>query len=219
MKNKNNSAVVVILVAALAVIAVIGWAIVLKMIGANNQSKSRVDEDTTTVQVGTDNTQENDEEEKSSEATSEENSEDSKSSEDEPESDTDYSDIIGGWESEAYYEFREDGTYGWYKSSEDLSDNYYSGTITVLRGYEACDHLDITLDRVLTVFNNSNGEVGIDDIYCITCTPTYLVSGGVDKSDTLNGVSYDLLFVVVGDKYAQGLNVGNGDSYYFTKIK
>lgn len=184
MKNKKNSAVVVILVAALAVIAVIGWAIVLKMIGANNQSKSRVDEDTTTVQVG-----------------------------------TDYSDIIGGWESEAYYEFREDGTYGWYKSSEDLSDNYYSGTITVLRGYEACDHLDITLDRVLTVFNNSNGEVGIDDIYCITCTPTYLVSGGVDKSDTLNGVSYDLLFVVVGDKYAQGLNVGNGDSYYFTKIK
>ena len=69
------------------------------------------------------------------------------------------SDIYGGWESQAYYEFREDGTYGWYKSSDDLSDNYYSGTITVLRGYDACEHLDISFEKVLTVMNNSEGTV------------------------------------------------------------
>ena len=129
------------------------------------------------------------------------------------------SDIYGGWESQAYYEFREDGTYGWYKSSDDLSDNYYSGTITVLRGYDACEHLDISFEKVLTVMNNSEGTVGLNDIYCITCKPTYLVSGGVDKSDTLDGRQYDLLFVVTGENSAQGMNTGNGDSYYFTKIK
>lgn len=131
----------------------------------------------------------------------------------------DISAIYGGWESESYYEFREDGTYGWYKSSEDLSDNYYSGDISVLRGMEACDHLGITIDKMLTVVANSKGTVGPDDIYCITCTPTYLVSAGVDKSDTLVGISYDLLFVVTGEDSAQATNMGNYDTYYFTKIK
>ena len=129
------------------------------------------------------------------------------------------SDIYGGWESQAYYEFREDGTYGWYKSSDDLSDNYYSGTISVLRGYEACEYLDIPFENVLTVMNNSEGTVGLNDIYCITCKPTYLVSGGVDKSDTLEDFQYDLLFIITGENSAQGMNTGTGDSYYFTKIK
>jgi hypothetical protein len=131
----------------------------------------------------------------------------------------DISDIYGGWESESYYEFREDGTYGWYKSSEDMSDNYYSGSISVLKGYEACEHLGITMDKVLTVVANSEGTVGLDDIYCITCSPTYLVSNGIDKSDTLGGNSYDLLFVVTGEKSAQATNMGNYDTYFFTKIK
>lgn len=131
----------------------------------------------------------------------------------------DISAIYGGWESKSYYEFREDGTYGWYKSSEDMSDNYYSGSISVLKGYEACEHLGITMDKVLTVVANSEGTVGLDDIYCITCSPTYLVSNGVDKSDTLGGNSYDLLFVVTGEKSAQATNMGNYDTYFFTKIK
>ena len=132
---------------------------------------------------------------------------------------TDISDIYGGWESEAYYEFREDGTYGWYKNSENLNDNYYSGTYTVIKGYEACEHLGISLEKILTVVINSKGDVSPTDIYCITCSPTYLISGGVDKTDTLSGISYDLLFIVVGEKNAQGMLVSNGDTYYFTKIK
>ena len=118
-----------------------------------------------------------------------------------------------------YYGVREDGTYGWYKSSENMSDNYYSGSISVLKGYEACEHLGITMDKVLTVVANSEGTVGLDDIYCITCSPTYLVSNGIDKSDTLGGNSYDLLFVVTGEKSAQATNMGNYDTYFFTKIK
>ncbi|SDB13399.1 hypothetical protein [Butyrivibrio sp. INlla16] len=131
----------------------------------------------------------------------------------------DISGVIGGWESKAYYEFREDGTYGWYKSSQDLNDNYYSGTYSVIRGYEACEHLGITFDKIITVIVNSEGQITLDDIYCITCSPTYLVSGGVDKSDTLNGMSYEMLFVVTGEKSAQGKLISNYDTYYFTKIK
>ena len=131
----------------------------------------------------------------------------------------DISPVYGGWESESYYEFREDGTYGWYKSSNDLSDNYYSGTYTVIKGYDACEHLGISFDKILDVMINSEGQVLLNDIYCITCTPTYLVSGGVDKSDTLSGISYDMLFVVTGEKSAQGMLVSNYDTYYFTKIK
>ena len=66
---------------------------------------------------------------------------------------------------------------------------------------------------------NSQGQVTLDDIYCITCSPTYLVSSGVDKSDTPGGLSYDMLFVVTGEKSAQDMLTTNYDTYYFTKIK
>ena len=131
----------------------------------------------------------------------------------------DFSAIYGGWESAAYYEFREDGTYGWYKDSQDLTNNYYEGTYTVLRGADACEHLDIPFENVVVVMSNSSGAVDMSDIYCITCYPTYLISGGIDKSDTLKGGHYDLLFVVTGENSAQGKNMSNMDSYYFTKIK
>ncbi|MBO4457874.1 MAG: hypothetical protein J5802_09150 [Butyrivibrio sp.] len=137
---------------------------------------------------------------------------------DEADESQDFSAIYGGWESESYYVFNKDGTYGWYKSSEDLEDNYYSGNVEVLRGLEACDNLGISPEKALGAFEFPE-DVGIEDVYSIHCMPTYLISGGVDKSDTLQGGSYDLLFVVIDDKHAQGFNMNSADLYFFTKIE
>ena len=188
-KEKNYVGIVLAILAGIVVLAIIGVAVMFSLF--KNVQKTTVG----TVEA-------------SSEATAPEKGSSS----------DDFSAIYGGWESESYFEFREDGTFGWYKSSEDLQDNYYSGDMTVLRGMEACDELGITLDRVLLAMNFSDGEVGLEDIYCITCNPTYLISGGVDKSDKLSG-EMKLLFVLVKDDYAQALNMASMDSYYLTKIK
>lgn len=213
MNNKRNNWIVPVVVIAVVAIVITSWIVTFRIIKHKAEEAAlAAAEDLYQGLTG--------EEFDLDEYTSQEESNDDTEENATEEIDAvDISAIYGGWESESYYEFREDGTYGWYKSSEDMSDNYYSGSISVLKGYEACEHLGITMDKVLTVVANSEGTVGLDDIYCITCSPTYLVSNGVDKSDTLGGLSYDLLFVVTGEKSAQATNMGNYDTYYFTKIK
>ena len=54
---------------------------------------------------------------------------------------------MGGWESSAsegsYYVFNNDNTYYWYKSSSDLNDNYYKGSMEILHGTEAMKELGL----------------------------------------------------------------------------
>ena len=130
--------------------------------------------------------------------------------------------IMGGWESSAsegsYYVFNNDNTYYWYKSSSDLNDNYYKGNMEILHGTEAMKELGITLDQVMTVMSNSKNTVGIDNIYCIKLKPTYLISGGVDKTNTLTDeFNMKLLFVYVDENNAQAHNYTTNDTYYLVK--
>lgn len=130
--------------------------------------------------------------------------------------------VIGGWltESGTYYKFDKNNTYHWYKDKEDLEDNYYKGTLKILQGKEALEDLDITYDKVLHVIISSKGQVTIDDIYSLNLTPTYLISSGIDKTDTLTSeFVMKLLFVNVNDEVAQGYNFNTGDTYYFTRVE
>ncbi len=129
--------------------------------------------------------------------------------------------ICGGWESSAeggsYYVFNKDKTFYWYKSATDLNDNYYSGTITVLKGYEAIRDLGLREAGLLELIVLSKGQVTSSDIYSLSLTPTYLVSDGIDKSDTLEDVVLKLLFIYIDESNAQGYNLNTGDTYYFIK--
>lgn len=130
--------------------------------------------------------------------------------------------ILGGWESSAsggsYYVFNNDNTYYWYESSSNLNDNYYKGNMEILHGTDAMDELGITLEQVTTVMSNSNYKVRINNIYCIKLNPTYLISGGVDKTNTLTDkFNMKLLFVYVDENNAQAYNYTTNDTYYLVK--
>ena len=56
------------------------------------------------------------------------------------------------------------------------------------------------------------------NIYCIKLNPTYLISGGVDKTNTLTDkFNMKLLFVYVDENNAQAYNYTTNDTYYLVK--
>ncbi len=137
--------------------------------------------------------------------------------------DNNIEDILGGWESSdiggSYYVFENDYTYYWYKSSNNLTDNYYKGNMEVLRGAEALDYLEISYDKVIDMIASSNGTVLTNDIYAINLSPTYLISGGVDKTSTItDAFNMKMLFIHIDDNTAQAHNYTTGDTYYFNKL-
>lgn len=135
-----------------------------------------------------------------------------------------FKDIRGGWNSTSvggsYWVFDKDDNFYWYKSSDDLEDNYYKGKMTkIYKGQDAADDLGITEDKIKTVLKNSKGKVTIDNIYAFHLKPTYLISGGVDKSSTLKDSSeMKMLFVYIDENSAQAMNINSGDTYYLTKL-
>lgn len=133
-----------------------------------------------------------------------------------------FSDIRGGWDSEnsggSYYVFNSDDTYYWYKSSDDLDDNYYKGKMTVLRGTDAIDDLGISYENVVNSMVRSEGKISTDDIYEIKLHPTYLISGGVDKTSTLTSrFDMKLLFIYIDEDTAQAFNYSTQDTMYLIK--
>lgn len=138
-------------------------------------------------------------------------------------SDNDIKDILGGWESSdiggSYYVFKNDYTYCWYKSSDNLTDNYYKGNMEVLRGVDALDYLGISYEKVINMITLSSGTVLTNDIYAINLSPTYLISGGIDKTSTItDAFNMKMLFIHIDDNTAQAHNYTTGDTYYFNKL-
>lgn len=135
--------------------------------------------------------------------------------------------INGGWrilsDSETYWKF-ENGQFWWYKSVNDLNDNYWYGTTQVLTGKAGLTVAGIDESKLDTIVSNSSGNVIVNDVYTIVCTPTKIISGGVDKSDTNipEGTTWTYVWILV-DHGAEGieaqvLNTGNYDTSYYVKI-
>ncbi len=129
---------------------------------------------------------------------------------------------VGGWESTAekgsYYVFKEDGTFYWYKSANDLDDNYYTGTYIALHSHEAINDLELREEGLETVKKNSNGKVDENSYYSLTLTPTMQIVDGVDKSSRLpKDFTMKLLFIYVDEENAQGFNFQSGQKYYFKR--
>ena len=93
----------------------------------------------------------------------------------------------------------------------------------MLQGNNAVEALGTTYDKVVQVITNSKGTVGLDDIYALKLHPTYLISGGIDKTESLAtnfpaGNDYMLLsFIITDEGKAQAHNYSTGDTYYLTK--
>ncbi|MBQ8539410.1 MAG: zinc-ribbon domain-containing protein [Ruminococcus sp.] len=136
--------------------------------------------------------------------------------------------INGGWrvlsDSETYWEFK-DGEFWWYKSADDLKDNYWYGTTEVLTGKEGLASAGLDENKIDVIFSNSSGTVTADDVYTIVCTPTKIISGGEDKSSTNipDGTTWTYVWIIVDHGRegieAQVLNLVNYETSYYVKIK
>lgn len=137
------------------------------------------------------------------------------------------SDINGGWRilsnSEVYWEFK-NGKFYFYKSVNDLTDNYWYGTTKILTGKKGFKSIGLDEDKIDNIVSKSNGLVSYNDIYTIICTPTKIISGGVDKSDTNIPKDFKLNYVwIIVDHgedgiEAQVMNVDSYDTSYYIKI-
>lgn len=137
-------------------------------------------------------------------------------------------DINGGWrilsDSETYYEFK-NGEFWWYKSVNDLNDNYWYGTTNIVTGKDGLKLLGLDENKIDTIVSNSKGNVNADDIYAVVLTPTKIISDGVDKSSTNipENSKWDQVWIIVdhGNEgiEAQVLHLDTADATYYFKYK
>ena len=136
-------------------------------------------------------------------------------------------DITGGWRilsnSETYWEFK-GNEYWWYKSLNDLNDNYWYGTTRILTGKEGLKEVGLDEDKVDKIVANSSGTVTADNIYTIILTPSKIISDGEDKSDTnISGGDWHYVWIIVDHGKegleAQVLNAKTADISYYVKVK
>lgn len=136
--------------------------------------------------------------------------------------------IEGGWrvlsEYESYWEFK-DGKFWWYKSFNDLDDNYWYGTTKIVKGKEGLASVGIDSSKADDIIKRSNGNVTANDIYTIVCTPEKIIADGIDKSSTNieDGATWKYVFVVVdhGDEgiECQAINLSTSEVAYYVKLK
>lgn len=135
-------------------------------------------------------------------------------------------DINGGWnilsDSESYWVFK-NGEFWWYKSKDDLTDNYWYGKTRILTGKQGLKEVGLSEDKVDYITANAGGKVSASDIYTIILTPSKIISGGVDKSSTnITGEDWHMVWIIVDHGSegleAQVLNVKTSDTSYYVKI-
>ena len=135
--------------------------------------------------------------------------------------------INGGWrkldDSEEYWKFK-DGKFWWYKSVNNLNDNYYYGTTKIATGLEGLKSVGLTEENLKNVLASANGKVSQNDIYAIICTPTKLISDGQDKSSTISEeAKLKEVWIVINhnDEGIEGqtLNLNTYGTSYYVKIE
>ncbi len=135
--------------------------------------------------------------------------------------------INGGWrilnDSEVYWVFK-NNEFWWYKSVNDLNDNYWYGTTEIITGKDGFKKAGLSEDKIDTIIKQSNGNVTEDDVYTIVCTPKQMISAGQDQS-SINipaDVAWTYIWVVVDHGMegieAQVLNMQEYENSYYVKI-
>ncbi len=135
---------------------------------------------------------------------------------------TDYSEYIyGQWLIEsgsgtATYVLNEDGTWGWYKDYNDMSDNYYAGSgMTVYSGQEAFDYYGMDASELDHMGTDS------DRFFCFQLYVDTYISGGEDKSAQYSADDYFSVALYL-DEYdtdsAILVNMDSADQYNVVRM-
>lgn len=135
--------------------------------------------------------------------------------------------INGGWrklnDSEEYWKFK-DEKFWWYKSVNDLSDNYYYGTTHIATGLEGMKSVGLNEKNLKNVLSSANGKLSQNDIYAIICTPTKLIADGQDKSSSISkDAKLKAVWIVISHDEegieGQVLNLNTYGISYYVKIE
>ena len=136
--------------------------------------------------------------------------------------------IDGGWRildnSETYWKF-EDGQFWWYKSLNELNDNYWYGTTQIVTGKSGFKIAGIDENKLDNIISKSSGKITENDIYTIVCTPNKIIYNGVDESNTNIpvGTTWTYVWILI-DHGAEGIEaqVFNAETYdtsYYVKLE
>ena len=126
-----------------------------------------------------------------------------------------YENIYGQWVIEngsgtASYVFNTDGSWGWYKDYNDLSDNYYSGEMMLIyEGQEAFDYYgmdDIEAERM---------DVDSERFFCFKLYVDTYISRGEDKSAQYGEDDYFSIALYIDEDLNRGklINIDTADQY------
>lgn len=134
--------------------------------------------------------------------------------------------IEGGWrvlsKGEEYWTFK-NGEFYYYKSVNNLNDNYYQGTYKVYTGKTGASKVGIEESKIENIVTKNKG-INETDIYTMILTPKKIISEGTDKSSTnLGNEDWHSIWILVDHSKegieGQQLNIKTGDTSYFVKIK
>lgn len=135
--------------------------------------------------------------------------------------------LTGGWRvlanTESYWKFTEN-EFWWYKSVNDLNDNYWYGTTKIYKGKEGLRLLGYSEDKINKLINLMTGDLTEQDIYTVICTPTKLIENGIDASATkiTEKVEWNFLWILKSHGNdgieAEFLNIKTTDILHYVKI-
>ena len=136
-------------------------------------------------------------------------------------------DLFGGYRilssTETYWVFRDNEFYQ-YQSVNNLEDNYWQGTMTVSIGKEEAVAKGIDGSRIDKIINESNGTITENNIYTLTLTPTKIIQGGIDVSETniTDGLIWDYIWIIIDHNEegieAQVINLNDDSTSNYVKI-
>lgn len=135
--------------------------------------------------------------------------------------------LEGNWKTqnssaETYWVLK-NNEFWWYKSYNDLNDNYWHGTYSAVTGKENLEAAGLNSDSIAQILVQSKGIVTENDIFVVTFSPDKIISGGEDKSSTNISGDWKYAWVIVdyGNEgtEAQLLNLNTQDTTYYTKVE
>ncbi len=114
------------------------------------------------------------------------------------------------------YVFNSDGSWGFYKDYNDMSDNYYAGNSAgIVKGQEAMDLFESNVDE----YSYDELHIDVNRLFCLQLNVDTFFSDGEDKSDEYDGnSSINIAMLMYSDEDATLINMSTGDQYSVSKI-
>lgn len=114
------------------------------------------------------------------------------------------------------YVFNSDGSWGFYKDYNDMSDNYYAGSSAgIVKGQEAMDLFESNVDE----YSYDELHIDVNRLFCLQLNVDTFFSDGEDKSDEYDGnSSINIAMLMYSDEDATLINMSTGDQYSVSKI-